>query len=86
MDGTLAIYGGSVAGIQQDPNTFSLVKKAEIGRAVLSRIMSGVSYPDMTTVARLEAYAAADLWGTDIERRQLAAGTYKPEDRKLGRG
>jgi hypothetical protein len=81
MDGSLSIYGGEPSGIEQDPNMFSLVKKAEIGRAVLSRIINGVSYPDMTTVARLEAYTSADLWGTDIERRQLAAGTYNPSKR-----
>lgn len=86
MNGSLSIYGDEPSGIEQDPNMFSLVKKAEIGRAVLSRILNGVSYPDMTTVARLEAYTSADLWGTDLERRQLAAGTYNPSQRSLWRG
>jgi hypothetical protein len=86
MDGSLSIYGAEPSGIEQDPNMFSLVKKAEIGRAVLSRVLNGVSYPDMTTVARLEAYTAADLWGTDFERRELASGTYNPSMRASWRG
>lgn len=83
MDGTLSIYGKAPVGIVQDSTVYSLGKKAELGRAVLSRILNGATYPDMTTVARLEAHTQADLWGTDAERRQLAAGTYNPSMRRL---
>lgn len=81
MDGTLRIYGKDPEEFVIDSTVYSLAKKAEVGRAILSRILKGSSYPDMTTVAKLEAYCSADLWGTDAERRQLLAGTYDPSIR-----
>lgn len=84
MDGSLSIHGGEPSHIQQDPSAASLLRKTEMGRAVLSRLMNGVAYPDMTTVTRLEAYTNADLWGSNSERLRLLDGTYDPSNRPRG--
>lgn len=82
MDGTLSIMGNAPTNFQQDPNVTSLLKKADASAAVMSRILNGVAYPDMTTIAKLEAYTGADLWGTHHERMQLLDGNYNPSRRQ----
>ena len=81
MDGSLSILGQEPSWIEQDRNMASLVKKAEIGQAVLSRILSGVGYPDLATIAKLEDFCQADLWGNHQERHKLASGRYDPSRR-----
>lgn len=46
----------------------SLAKKAEISQAIISRVLRGRSYPDMTTVANLETYVRQRLWCDPLEK------------------
>lgn len=46
----------------------SLAKKADVSQAILSRILRGRSYPDMTTVANLETYVRGRLWCHPAEK------------------
>ena len=68
--------------VRQEATVLPLLKKADASAAVMSRILNGVAYPDMTTIAKLEAYTGADLWGTHYERMQLLDGNYNPSRRQ----
>lgn len=52
----------------------TLANKAEISQGVLSRILSGATYPDIVTIAKLEEYIGWDLWGTREQRYNLKHG------------
>lgn len=52
----------------------TLANKAEISQGVLSRILSGATYPDIVTIAKLEEYIGWDLWGSREQRFNLKNG------------
>ena len=55
----------------------TLAKKAELSQGMLSRILKGISYPDISTIAKLEEFVGWDLWGTREQRYNLKRGIYR---------
>ena len=49
-------------------NQLSLSKKAGVSQAIISRLVRGRSYPDMTTVSNLESYVRGRLWCHPAEK------------------
>lgn len=49
-------------------NQLSLAKKSGISQGVISRVLSGRSYPDMSTVSNLETFVRGRLWCLPEER------------------
>ena len=77
MDGALEVVGeGTDSTIRESQSTLS--KKAEVSQAVLSRILTGATYPDLNSIARIEEYVGLQLWGKLSERRLILEGSYRP--------
>lgn len=55
----------------------TLAKKTELSQGMLSRILKGISYPDISTIAKLEEYVGWDLWGTREQRYNLKNGIFR---------
>ena len=55
----------------------TLAVKAEVSQGVLSRILTGATYPDIVTIAKLEEYIGWDLWGTREQRYNLKTGNLR---------
>lgn len=54
----------------------SLSVKAGVSQAVISRILAGRSYPDISTIANLEFYTRSQLWCGPEEREKLLRGVF----------
>lgn len=68
----------------QKESQLSLSRKAGVSQGVISRILAGRSFPDVSTIANLELRAASRLWCGPQEREDFYRGdilffTYEDE-------
>lgn len=54
----------------------SLSVKAGVSQGVISRILAGRSYPDISTIANLEFYTRSRLWCGPEERNDFLRGVF----------
>ena len=74
MNGDL--FDQSMGVVGQKESQLSLSVKAGVSQGVISRILSGKTYPDISTIANLEFFAGAPLWCGPRERNDFLRGVF----------
>lgn len=69
MKGDFREVDGDVI-LGQKESQLSLAAKAGVDQGVLSRVLSGRSYPDISTIASLETFLRGRLWCGPKERAE----------------
>lgn len=68
--------GGDQFNLGVKESQLSLAVKAGVSQGVISRILAGRTYPDISTIANLEFYTRSRLWCGPDERYEFFRGEF----------